>query len=105
MARFEDRVFIGVGGHVVALDPTTGVEIWRTRLKSSTFVTLSVSDDRILAGAGGELYCLDAGSGAILWHNKLKGLGLGIVAFAGTGEVVAGAAAEAQRQAAHAAAG
>lgn len=105
MANFGDRVFIGVGGHVVALDPATGLEIWRTKLKSSAIVTVSLAEDRILAGAGGELFCLDSGSGAILWHNRLRGLGLGIVAFTGGSETVAGAAAEAQRQAAQAAAG
>ena len=100
MAKFKDRVFIGVGGHVVAIDLTTGAEIWRTKVKRSSFVTLSLSPNRIFAGAGGELYCLDPATGSILWHNKLKGLGFGVVAFAGDSGIVATAAAEAQRQAA-----
>ena len=103
MARIKDRLFIGVGGHVVAIDPGSGTEVWRTKLKSASFVTVSLSSDRILAGAGGELFCLDPSSGTVLWHNKLKGLGLGIVAFAESGELVAEAAARAQRQSSQAA--
>jgi outer membrane protein assembly factor BamB len=33
MAQRNDHLFVGVGGHVVALDPSTGAEIWRTKLK------------------------------------------------------------------------
>ncbi len=93
MAGVRDRVFIGVRGHVVAIDHATGAEVWRTKLKSSAFVTVSLTSNRILAGAGGEVFCLDPSSGSVLWHNKLKGLGLGIVAFSGGSEVVAEAAA------------
>ena len=103
MAR-QSHLFVGVGSHVVALDPTTGSELWRTKLRSSSFVTISVDGDRIYAGAGGELFCLDASTGSIVWHNKLKGLGLGIVAFASSAEVAAMAAEETRRRAAAAAA-
>jgi len=81
MARSKKSLIIGVGGHVVAIDPATGDELWRTKLRSSTYVTLSETADRIYAGANGELFCLDRARGNLLWHNKLKGLGLGIVAF------------------------
>lgn len=77
-------LYIGIGSHVVCLHPVTGDEIWRTKLKSVSYVTIQIADGRILAGAGGEVFCLDPRSGEILWHNKLKGLGLGIVAFAGS---------------------
>lgn len=99
----SNAVILGVGGHVVALDVTTGSELWRTKLKGSDFVTISIQDGRIYAGAKGEVFCLDS-SGTILWHNNLKGLGLGLVAFDAN---QSGAAAEkiiAQRQAAAAAA-
>jgi outer membrane protein assembly factor BamB len=89
-------IYIGVGGHVAAVRPTTGEEIWRSKLKSSgSFVTIQVMGDHILAGAGGELFCLDARSGEIVWHNKLKGLGLGVIAFAGSDVSVMQAAAAA----------
>src|SRR4030095_9185794 len=99
MARLKDRVFIGIGGHAVAIDAASGSEVWRTKLKSSTFVTISPSSDRILAGAGGEIFCLDPASGSVLWHNKLKGLGLGVVAFSGGSELVAAGGAEAPTEA------
>ena len=104
MARNQKRMYIGVGSHVVAIDPTTGNELWRTKLKTSQFVTISVSERNIFAGAGGELFCLDATTGEILWRNKLKGLGWGLVSF-GSPSDVAAAAAIAAAQAAAAAGG
>jgi outer membrane protein assembly factor BamB len=98
-----DLLVIGVGGHAVAVDPETGTELWRTKLKTTSFVTVTCAGSRVFAGAGGELFCLDAGSGNILWRNKLKGLGLGLVAFAGSSEAATAAAIHAQRAAAAAA--
>jgi len=96
MARARDRLFLGVGGHVVAIDPVTGDEIWRTRLKSTTVTTVWSDGKRVYGGAQGELFGLDAASGNLLWHNKLKGLGMGIVAFPGSSlEAAAAAAAQA----------
>jgi outer membrane protein assembly factor BamB len=96
MARARDRLFLGVGGHVVAIDPATGDEIWRTRLKSTTVTTVWSDGKRVYGGAQGELFGLDAASGNLLWHNKLKGLGMGIVAFPGSSlEAAAAAAAQA----------
>jgi outer membrane protein assembly factor BamB len=59
-------VFIGVGGHVVTLDPATGAELWRSKVKSSPFVTVSLSPNGLLAGSGGEVFCLDPASGSVL---------------------------------------
>ena len=100
MARLTDRQFIGLGGHVVAVDASSGAEFWRTKLKGSDVVTVCVVGTRILAGAKGELFCLDPGTGHILWHNRLKGLGTGIVAFACSGDEVVAAAKAAQDAAA-----
>lgn len=36
-SRKSDVVYIGVGSHVVAVQATSGEELWRTKLKSSTF--------------------------------------------------------------------
>ncbi len=87
MARPSDSVlYVGVGGHVVAVDTSTGGELWRTKVKTASFVTVYRSGDCVFAGAFGQLFCLDAASGTILWCNKLKGLGAGVVAFsAGSG--------------------
>ena len=79
-SRRSDVVFIGLGSHAVAIQASSGKELWRMKLKSATFVTIAMEGDKLYAGAGGELFCLDASSGQILWHNKLKGLGLGVVA-------------------------
>lgn len=85
-----NALLIGIGGHVVCLDPATGSELWRAKLKGADTVTFSQQDGRIYAGTGGELYCLDAGSGSVLWHNKLKGLGLGLVSFGNEADIAAG---------------
>ena len=100
MARNQQRLYIGVGSHVVAIDPATGNEYWRTKLKTSHFVTVSVAARQIYAGAGGELFCLDPMTGEILWRNKLKGLGWGLVTFGSPGDVAAAAAIAAAQQAA-----
>ncbi len=100
-----DLLHIGVGGHVVAIDPRTGDEVWRMKLKTSATVTIHRVGARLFAGANGELYCLDAATGNPLWHNKLPGLGLGIVTFGTDTDVVAVAAALAQQASRGAAAG
>ena len=99
-SRGTNVMYIGVGAHAVAIQVSSGEELWRTKLKSSTFVTIAMEGDKLFAGAGGEVFCLDPLSGEILWHNKLKGLGFGIVAFAGTDLSVTQAAATAAEAAA-----
>ena len=68
--------------------------------KTSSVATLSVSGDRLYGAAGGEVFCLDPSTGTVLWRNRLKGLGVGIVAFAGSSDVAAASAAEQQQRAA-----
>jgi len=94
-SRNPNVLYIGVGSHVVAIQTLSGEELWRTKVKSSSYTTLYREGDRLFAGAGGELYCIDRASGEILWHNKLKGLGLGLVAFSGSSETTMVAAAAA----------
>lgn len=81
MPRLSDTLYIGVGGHVAAIDRSTGQEIWRTKVKTSAITTVSMTGDRVYAGSQGELCCLDASTGSILWRNKLRGLGMGVVMF------------------------
>jgi outer membrane protein assembly factor BamB len=90
MAKSDDLLCIGVGSHVVALSATTGNEIWRCKVKRSSFVTLCVRPNAIYAGSGGELFCIDPSTGSIRWRNKLDGLGLGLVSF-GDGSTAAAA--------------
>jgi outer membrane protein assembly factor BamB len=85
-------LFIGVGGHAVAIDRATGAELWRRKLKTTTFCTVHFDGHNLFAAASGQLFCLDPATGEIRWHNKLPRLGMGIVAFdATTLEVMAGA--------------
>lgn len=82
----KERLYIGIGDSVLALDPATGEELWRTKLrKMSSFVTVSFIHGRVFASAAGEVFCLHPVTGEVLWHNPLKGLGLGYVTFAGQG--------------------
>ena len=78
----SNTVFVGIHGSVVALDKTTGTELWLTHLKGSDFVNVAVSDDNILATTKGALFCLDRATGQIRWQNPLKGLGFGLSTIA-----------------------
>jgi len=100
----RDRIFVGASGHVVALEASTGREIWRTRLKGRGFVTAGLMGERLIAATGGRLYSLDPVTGSVLWENPLKGLGFGLVSVPGNGSAgtveAAALAAERQRRAA-----
>jgi|SRR5579872_6954364 len=78
----SSKVFLGVHGEVVALDRTTGQELWSTKLAGSDFVNLLVDQDRIIATSKGEVFCLDAATGQIVWKNKLPGMGWGLITIA-----------------------
>ncbi|HKS22770.1 MAG TPA: PQQ-binding-like beta-propeller repeat protein [Thermoanaerobaculia bacterium] len=85
MKNPSEPLYIGVGSHAVAIDRATGAELWRTKLKSSSFVTVYSDRDGLYAGAKGELFCLDRTTGSILWHNRLNGLGMNVITFSGSG--------------------
>jgi outer membrane protein assembly factor BamB len=108
MSAQSEPLYIGVGGHAVAVDRATGREIWRCKLKRSSFVTVYSDAGGLYAGAGGELFCIDRATGRILWQNKLSGLGLNVITFsanASTGVTASAAQAAAREAAAAAAAG
>ena len=71
-------IFIGIKGCVVALDRSTGEEVWRARLTGSDFVNVAVREDDIYATTRGEVFCLSPAGGEVRWHNPLRGLGLGL---------------------------
>ncbi|HEU4829269.1 MAG TPA: PQQ-binding-like beta-propeller repeat protein [Gemmatimonadales bacterium] len=77
----ESHIYVGIRGHVLALDGPTGTERWRTKLVGSDFVHVVSDGNRLFAAARGELFCLDGATGAILWHNKLPGMGQGLVSL------------------------
>lgn len=97
----QQYIYLGIGGHVLALDPATGREIWRTSIGSSwgsagiTGVTLL--GGRLYATCQGELTCLDPQTGAVQWKNTLSGMGTGFIALAG-GEDQGAAASDAAAQ-------
>jgi outer membrane protein assembly factor BamB len=74
----EKVLFVGTKGTVTAIDKTNGKEIWRTHLKSSSFVIIALDDDQIYAHTNGELFCLNKKTGKQLWKNGLSGLGYGL---------------------------
>jgi outer membrane protein assembly factor BamB len=92
MAMTSGSIFIGIGGHIVAINTGTGEEIWRSQLKrSADHATVWFDGTHLYGAASGELFGLNPATGDILWRNKLKGLGTGIIAFpAANDAVVAG---------------
>ena len=100
MAFSPSVVFTEIKGHVLALDRTTGAELWRTKLQGSEFVNLASDGTYIIAATSGEVFCLDPGTGSLLWQNPMKGLGFGVVSLlAGSDKGNSTAAAESQRRA------
>ena len=89
-------LIIGTNGHVAAIDPAGGREVWRTSLKtgglisytSNEDVSVLLKDGMVFAGCCGHLFCLDAATGGILWHNSLSGLGHNDIAMAMEGIAV-----------------
>ena len=75
-------VYVGIQSSVVALDDSSGAEVWRVKLKGSDFVTLFWDGEALFAANRGEAWRLDPATGAVIWHNELKGLGRGLVTFA-----------------------
>lgn len=75
-------LYLGVKGHLLAVDAANGSEIWRTKLKGSGTVIVYRDDETLYASTHGELWCIDAESGSVRWTNPLKGLGYGIVSLA-----------------------
>lgn len=76
--RTSELVFIGIRGTVIALDRSTGQQVWSTRLRGMDFVNVVLDGGAVLAMCAGEIFCLEALSGQLLWHNPLKGLGRGL---------------------------
>ncbi len=78
----SDLIFVGIKGSVLALDRSTGAQVWATHLKGSDFVNVVLDDGKIFASCYGEIFCLDPLTGAGIWHNPLKGFGTGLATIA-----------------------
>lgn len=91
MPRPPDRLlYVGIKRHVLAIDPSSGAEIWRTklegqRMRTNDFVHVTLDGERLYATTSGELYCLDRSTGEVRWHNQLTGLGTGLVSMVSDG--------------------
>jgi outer membrane protein assembly factor BamB len=73
----KNILVLGVKGSVVAVNKTTGVQLWTTHLKSSQFVSVAADHSHVYAHTHGELFCLQLQTGAHVWQNNLPGLGYG----------------------------
>ena len=82
-----DIIFVGIKGEVLALDRATGTTRWRSALKGSDFVNVTLQGGDLFAASKGRLYRLDPASGTILWCNELPGLGWGVVTIAGGSQI------------------
>jgi outer membrane protein assembly factor BamB len=109
--RRPSLVYVGIRGHVVAINRLTGAEVWKTGLKGSQFVQVTRDQDFVFATAKGELFCLSPLSGEVIWHNSLKGMGWDLGSIASdaplgpsTEAAIPAKSAERQRQAAAASA-
>ncbi|MHB1223479.1 MAG: outer membrane protein assembly factor BamB family protein [Gemmatimonadaceae bacterium] len=90
-------IYVGIKRHVLAIDQSTGAEVWRTRLegqrmRSNDFVHLTLDEERLYATTSGELYCLEKTTGEVMWHNQLTGLGTGLVSIVSGGAPTDGGA-------------
>lgn len=90
-----ELLYIGCNGHVAAIRPEDGQEVWRTKLTGGFWSVTTYADvcvleheGRVFAGSNGHLFCLDATTGQILWHNQLKGLGHNDVTLAMAGKAI-----------------
>ena len=80
--KSSQLLYVGIKGAVVALDRTSGLQAWVTRLKGGDFVNVFVESGKVFATTKGEIFCLDAATGNGLWHNPLKGFGIGLATIA-----------------------
>jgi len=81
-----DRIYVAIKHTVLALDRSTGAELWRTKLekirfRTNDFVGLVLEGDDLFASCGGELFCLDAHTGTPRWRNRLPKLGTGVMSI------------------------
>ena len=88
--KTTDLLFVGIKGSVVALNRTSGEQVWATHLKGSDFVNLVVQNETVFASCYGEIFRLDPLTGTGLWHNPLKGFGTGLATIATEGNLGGG---------------
>jgi outer membrane protein assembly factor BamB len=75
-------IYLGIKGSVIALDASSGNQIWTSSLIGSDFVNVVLDGDNLYATTQGEIFCLNPVDGQGRWSNKLKGFGLGLCSIA-----------------------
>src|SRR5688500_3677571 len=78
----RELLFVGIKNVVVALDPLSGSEVWRTKLKGGDFVTVLWDGRNLFAVNNGEVFLLESAGGGFVWKNVMKGLRTGVVTLA-----------------------
>jgi outer membrane protein assembly factor BamB len=83
LIQTDQRIYAGVNGYVVCIEPMNGNTIWKTSLsgtgKIGRFVAMHIRGNVLYAGCNGILFALDAMNGTILWKDELKGCRYGNV--------------------------
>lgn len=84
--RVDQYLFVGLGKRVIALEKTTGREVWEWTCPRAfgQNVTMLVEEGDVFVSANGYIYCLDGNNGRQKWENPLKGRGVGISSLATT---------------------
>ena len=85
MTRGRQPLYVGTNGHVLALDPVRGEELWRTKLpKRSTGAptTIVIKGHHLFVGHYGRVFALDRRTGEVLWQNELSKTGYHAVLLA-----------------------
>lgn len=82
-STFDDYLFLGTGGHVIAVEKRGGKTVWKTSLPKTGYqvVVMFVEDGVLFCGTAGRVFGLDPRDGRILWSNDLPGVGQGVVAM------------------------
>lgn len=78
----QEVLFVGIKDSVLAIDASTGAEIWRVTLKSGDYTNVLFDGEWVFAANAGEVFCLDPRTGTLVWQNEMKGLGRGLVSLA-----------------------
>ena len=78
MTRGMKPVYAGTNRFVMALDPRTGEELWRTKLPKGGMgspVTMLIKGQHLYVGHYGHVFCLDKRNGSLVWQNGLPKTG------------------------------
>jgi len=80
LPKWNDYLFVGTNGHVVALLKKTGEIVWKTSLPKTGYSVVSIvlEENTLFCSTGGRVFALAPDTGEILWENPLKGMGTGL---------------------------